>query len=73
MMATLELYKNKLTGHIPDALESLLEMVVFDANENRFSCPIPHALGSMLKMQTLVLSENLLRGRALSCPLASLK
>ncbi len=61
-VTVLSLGNNQLSGEIPAALGSLLNLQRLDLSDNRLSGEIPAALGSLLNLQRLDLSDNRLSG-----------
>ncbi len=58
----LRLYNNNLSGHIPEELGNLNELITLNLSKNQLSGPIPKELEHLNKLRILDLSENQLSG-----------
>ncbi|GJN18082.1 hypothetical protein PR202_gb05203 [Eleusine coracana subsp. coracana] len=61
-LSQLSLYKNNLTGSLPDQLGHLCNLTTLDLSSNRLSGEIPLGIGALTKLRALLLGSNNLEG-----------
>jgi hypothetical protein len=61
-LRVLILYKNELSGYIPETLGDLPNLEHLDLSFNKFAGPVPASLGKLLALRDLHLENNSLTG-----------
>ncbi|KAL5549305.1 hypothetical protein UlMin_004536 [Ulmus minor] len=62
LVANMDLSSNKLVGHIPDELTTLVGLVGLNLSHNNLSGSIPRNIGNITSLESLDLSDNQLFG-----------
>ncbi|KAL5549027.1 hypothetical protein UlMin_004258 [Ulmus minor] len=62
LVANMDLSSNKLTGHIPDELTTLVGLLGLNLSHNNLSGSIPRNIGNITSLESLDLSDNHLSG-----------
>ncbi|KAL5549329.1 hypothetical protein UlMin_004560 [Ulmus minor] len=62
LVANMDLSSNKLVGHIPDELTTLVGLLGLNLSHNNLSGSIPRNIGNITSLESLDLSDNQLSG-----------
>ncbi|KAL5549332.1 hypothetical protein UlMin_004563 [Ulmus minor] len=62
LVANMDLSSNKLVGHIPDELTTLVGLLGLNLSHNNLSGSIPQNIGNIASLESLDLSDNQLSG-----------
>ncbi|KAL5549339.1 hypothetical protein UlMin_004570, partial [Ulmus minor] len=62
LVANMDLSSNKLVGHIPDELTTLVGLLGLNLSHNNLSGSIPRNIGNIASLESLDLSDNQLSG-----------
>ena len=61
-VSTLDLYRNQLTGNIPESIGNLTNLKTFNLEDNQLSGSIPESIGNLTNLTNLRLVSNQLNG-----------
>ncbi|XP_057866241.2 receptor-like protein EIX1 [Cryptomeria japonica] len=62
LVKCLDLSSNRLSGHIPQGMGSLIGLIILNISRNHIDGGIPKSLGNMAQLESLDLSQNQLSG-----------